>query len=190
MTVLVVFGTMSCGDGGDADDADDADDAGDAGDVGDGAEAEPTGRCSEWYPLEGEHYDGQCRGNTGCTDLGVTCGECACTLCWNQTCFNVVCDDGFGECEVPLSDCGELAVGCGFPSFIGDPEVCDTPCASDASTCADLWACDSGPFEDDAAACESTCEGCWQGPDCEELCAAEGACVLEATSCQGVADCE
>lgn len=39
-------------------------------------------------------HDARCEGNRGCTELEVICGECACTLCWNERCVVATCNDG------------------------------------------------------------------------------------------------
>ncbi len=46
--------------------------------------------------------DTTCPGNKGCTERGVECGMCVCTLCWNEECLVVTCDDGGSE-ECPGS---------------------------------------------------------------------------------------
>jgi hypothetical protein len=153
----------------------------------------PSGQCA------GADTDGTpdaaCAGNVGCTELGVQCGECACTLCWNETCVDSICDDGGApECQVPLSACGELAQACGgqftTPVYGGDPDVCNSGCAIGDSTCAALWACDSAGAAplDDTALCQATCKGCGQA-QCDELCAACPATVLAATTCEMVGAC-
>jgi hypothetical protein len=52
-------------------------------------------RCLEGYASPG--YDGRCEGNRGCTELVVICGDCVCTLCWNERCVVATCDDGGSE---------------------------------------------------------------------------------------------
>ena len=39
-----------------------------------------------------------CLDNVGCKTISVTCGSCACTLCWNEECREWVCDDGGPGC--------------------------------------------------------------------------------------------
>ena len=58
----------------------------------------PDSESASGTPCEGQldfsESDDKCSGNVGCEELGVECGECTCTLCWNDDCLIEVCDDG------------------------------------------------------------------------------------------------
>jgi hypothetical protein len=158
---------------------------------------EPTGECAGGgSPGLGD--DSRCAGNVGCTRLSVSCGNCACTLCWNETCVDSLCDDGGPGCEVAISACGQRAQACGgyfdTPVYGGDPDVCQSGCASADSTCSEMRDCEAtqtGAPLDEAGLCEITCNRC-ERSDCFTLCDADAGCpeaVLGASTCAGIESC-
>lgn len=90
----------------------DASDGADGADGADGDDAGPTdftGTACEGGSGTEDDYD-ECLDNVGCTELEVECGECVCTLCADQDCVEVTCDDGGSE-DCPGSPFGEEDAG-------------------------------------------------------------------------------
>ena len=94
----------------DVPDTSDADDTFEASPL-DAEVIDAIGACGEQYVGFWEpQYDDECSGNTGCTDMGVECGECVCGMCEEDRCVVVICDDG-GSPDCPGSPWDDVDAG-------------------------------------------------------------------------------
>ena len=87
-------------------------------------DTDPTGTACEGHSLNSSDYDGACSGNVGCTQLGVQCGNCACTMCLDEACVLALCDDG-GTDECPGSPWDDVGPDATDADVIGDADTRD-----------------------------------------------------------------